>query len=283
MNDSWLLPTKEVEALWGIPGGLAVGLWPQPGPRGLLRIYTPYLGHPAGRMVNFISIEPIAHGRRGQSELEVGLASGKPGLTFTAHDLKTTEQTLTLTITPEPFRNGAKPRLTLTLDKLRPHELALTVHADEGSAPLEACILSATMGNYMRLRQLRLKKETVVAKTLWPSFTPDPLGFAPWRVFPADQLVRQGDDVLLEATPSEPDPSKAEYAPTIPPHWRYQGKPAVQYWRTAYHPQLRAQVNGRDTYWGGHGAIPGGVSFENVEIQAPFQDGQTFVFGVRPR
>lgn len=283
MNENWLLPKSESEPCWGVPGGIAVGLAPLSGPRGLLRIYTPYLGQSIPRMVNFISIEPVVGGRRGQSELEQGLQSGQTGLTFTASALQTTAQTLTLTITPEPFRNGARPQLTLTLDKQRPHELALTVHAAAGSAPMDSCILSATMGNYMRLRRLHLNDETVEAKALWPHFTPDRLGFAPWRAFGAERLTRIGDEVQVSATPDETDPEKAVYASTIPPHWRYQGKPATQYWRTKYHPKLRAQVNGRDTYWGGHGAIPGGIAYENVELEVPFRPGQQLVFGVSPR
>ena len=36
----------DAEPIWGIKGGIAVGLWPNPGPRGLIRVYTPYLGQP---------------------------------------------------------------------------------------------------------------------------------------------------------------------------------------------------------------------------------------------
>src|SRR5262245_8183439 len=49
-KDGWLRPApgKRSEPVWGVPGGIAVGLWPARGPRGLLRIYAPYLGqkHP---------------------------------------------------------------------------------------------------------------------------------------------------------------------------------------------------------------------------------------------
>jgi len=41
-------------------------------------------------------------------------------------------------------------------------------------------------------------------------------------------------------------------------------------------------VNGRTTYWGNSGKIPGGVSYENFELQAPFSVGQEFWFGVTP-
>jgi hypothetical protein len=60
------------EPRWGFADGLQVGLHPLRGPRGLLRIYAPYLGHPRDRLLNFIAIEPIPQGatERGYSELE---------------------------------------------------------------------------------------------------------------------------------------------------------------------------------------------------------------------
>jgi hypothetical protein len=42
------------------------------------------------------------------------------------------------------------------------------------------------------------------------------------------------------------------------------------------------RVNGRTTYWGGNAPIPGGVSYENFELEAPFTAGQEFWFGVTP-
>jgi hypothetical protein len=41
-----------------------------------------------------------------------------------------------------------------------------------------------------------------------------------------------------------------------------------------------ALVNARRTYWASKNSIPGGVSFENVELIAPFQPGQSWTFGV---
>src|ERR1700684_1339745 len=62
--------SPSAKPIWGIPGGISVGLWPTPGPRGLIRIYTPYLHQSNGRIMNFIAIEPIVAGVRGYSELE---------------------------------------------------------------------------------------------------------------------------------------------------------------------------------------------------------------------
>src|SRR5262245_27497923 len=61
---------EAAEPVWGVKGGIAVGLWPTPGPRGLIRVYAPYLGQPRPRMINFIAVEPIVDQARGLSELE---------------------------------------------------------------------------------------------------------------------------------------------------------------------------------------------------------------------
>jgi hypothetical protein len=87
---------------------------------------------------------------------------------------------------------------------------------------------------------------------------------------------------VVAATSDDPDPAGGSYDPAVRPHWRYQGRPATQYWRTASAPGAVARVNGRDTYWGNGGPIPGGVSFENFELEVPFADGQEFRFGVTP-
>ena len=47
-------------------------------------------------------------------------------------------------------------------------------------------------------------------------------------------------------------------------------------------PGLVARVNGRTTYWGSRAPIPGGIAYENFELEAPFAEGQEFRFGVVP-
>src|SRR5438874_651509 len=55
-DDVWLRPEGErPDPVWGVKGGLSVSLWPTGGPRGLIRVYAPYLGQRFPRMVNFIS------------------------------------------------------------------------------------------------------------------------------------------------------------------------------------------------------------------------------------
>ncbi|HET6575231.1 MAG TPA: hypothetical protein VFG68_16615, partial [Fimbriiglobus sp.] len=218
-------PGRTAEPVWGRDGGLAVGLWPTNGPRGLIRVYAPYLGQSFPRMVNFISVEPVVGGVRGQSELEVG-RDGMPGLAMWSGDgldvavierdpsdpvPGTVEridgvETLTVYVATEPFRNGARPVVRVRLRADRPHEVGLRVHAAPGSAPMDACVLSATMGNYARLRRLWLRNEVVDSRKVWPTFEPDPLGFAPWREWGGDRLLRRDGQLVVAATPDEPDP-----------------------------------------------------------------------------
>jgi hypothetical protein len=295
----WLRPApgKKAEPVWGVKGGIAVGLWPTNGPRGLLRIYAPYLGQARPRMINYLSVEPIVRGSRGLSELEASRLDGTPGKAmWTADEFEADSRprppwqpargasrgakALTFFLFVEPFRNGARPVVQVTLRADRPREVSLKVFAAKGSAPMQACVLSATMGNYARLRRLWLKGEVVEAARLWPHFTPDAAGFTAWRQWPHDRLLAKGGAAIVAATSDEADPARARYAPDVPAPWRYQGKPATQYWQATIQKGLVVRVNGRRTFWGTRAAIPGGVSYENFELQAPFRAGQEFRFGV---
>jgi hypothetical protein len=225
----WVRPGQGLssEPLWGLKENLAVGLWPASGPRGLIRIYAPYLGQRYPRMVNFIAVEPVVNGVRGQSELEIGSESGQSGLTMWSSDTPISPgaretsapspgrierrdgtEVLTFYVAMERFRNGARPYLQVLLRADRPHEVGFRVYAADGGAPMEACVLSATMGNYSRLRRLWLCDEVVDARKLWPTFDPDRLGFAPWRSWGRGRLLRQGGDIIVAARSDEADPSQ---------------------------------------------------------------------------
>jgi hypothetical protein len=191
-------------------------------------------------------------------------------------------EALTFFIATEPFRNGARPVIQVLLRADRPREVGLRVHAAPGGTRMGSCVLSATMGNYARLRRLWLRDEVVDSRKLWPTFTPDPLGFAPWRAWDRDRLLKNDGQLVVAATNDEPDPARAEYDAKVPQHWRYEGRPCTQYWRAADVPGVVVRVNGRTTYWGGGGPIPGGIAYENFELEAPFADGQEFWFGITP-
>ena len=95
-----------------------------------------------------------------------------------------------------------------------------------------------------------------------------------------DRLFLRNGEIIVASTSNESQPEKAQYSPLVNPHWHYQGRLATQYWRAPVQKGLVARVNGRTTYWASNAPIPGGVAFENFELEAPFRPGQEFFFGV---
>jgi hypothetical protein len=239
-KNGWIVPAPGAasEPIWGVKGGIAVGLWPTPGPRGLLRIYTPYLGQPRLRMINFIAIEPIVGKERGLSELEHSnwdRVAGKAFWTGNAREsavppdkpwhpapgktsMRDGSQVLTFFVFVEPFKNGARPVIQVTLRQDRPHEVGFTVWTARDSAAMKACVLTATMGNYARLRRLWLKDKVEHAATLWNPFQPDAWGFAAPRTFGLQRLLVLKGEALVAATPGAVD---SETSGNVPPAWRY--------------------------------------------------------------
>ncbi len=299
----WVRPSSETPAqpVWGHAQGLRVGLAPLPGPRGLLRIYAPQVGLPEGRMINFIAVEPtVAVGSpRGYSELERSDLDRRQGKRFWSADnaddatprsptrpargtlLCTNDlETLSVFVFVEPFKNGTKPYLRLTFRSDRPEEVGIATFAQPGSKPMHQCILTATMGNYARLRRLHLEDAVVSSTELWPAYRGD--GFARPRLFPLSRLWRgAGGEVIVAATPNEANPGAVDYPSNVPGHWRYRGAVATQYWRAETpHRGLAALVNGRFTYWRSQVPIPGGIAYENFELMARYREGQAFWFGV---
>ena len=297
----WLRPVAgggSREPRWGHADGMQIGLHPLGGPRGLIRVFTPYLDHPRDRLVNFIAIEPIPVGKteRGYSELERSRLDDEPGLRFWSADdpFGSTPRrgddpargvadgdTLTVGILSEPFANGADVWVTVTFTRDRPHEVRVAAFARETSVPLASCILTATMGNWARLREVDLAEGIVRAAELWPDYRDS--AFARHASFDVDELLRDGDEVVLRARPDEADPAGAGYAEGTAEHWHYTGRRGTQEWRAAEpDPALRGQVNGRHTYWMSEHALPGGIAFENVELVEPFRQGRAFTFRVEP-
>jgi hypothetical protein len=288
--------------VWGIKGGIAVGLWPTGGPRGLLRIYAPYLGQPRLRMINFIAIEPVVGKVRCYSELERSQLDRVAGKAmWTGNRLQMVpkprrpwdpatgtmidvgrSKALSVFVFVEPFQNGARPIVQVIFRKERPYEVGLKVFAAKGSAPMKSCILTATMGNYARLRRLWLNGEVVDARKAWPTFKPDAWGFAAHRQWPVNRLLAVGPEAIVAATSDEANPAQGKYAKDVAPGWRYEGRPATQYWRARRQKDLVVRVNGRRTYWASQAKIPGGTAFENFELEVPYQAGQEFFFGVTP-
>lgn len=300
----WLRPGQgePAEPVWGHADGIQVGLAPLPGPRGLLRIYTPYLDHPRHRMVNYLAVEPIVAGdtQRGFSELERSELDSRPGKRFWSTDdpadptpvepeLPTRGvidevdgvERLTLYVGVERFDSGADVFVRVRFRADRPHEVAVAGFDRECSAPLRALVLTATMGNYARLRALRLRERIVTPAQLWPDFSGT--AFTEHARFPLDELERDGRAALVTATTDEVDPASAMYSDDTKDHWHYQGSTAVQGWRVDDpHDDLEVLVNGRWAYWASESPIPGGPSFENFEVVEPFRPGAEYRFSVEP-
>jgi hypothetical protein len=240
----------------------------------------------------------MVNGRRGLSELEPSQLDQAPGKRLWAaagtstgslsalvsgrlsHAQGGAEQ-LEVTVQVEPFDNGASVSLTILQSSATPDEMTFTIHSNANSAPLEACILTATMGNLARTRLLWLRDETVSSLKLYPTFKWD--GFAPHNVYSLDRLARTvSGDVLVAVTTDEEDPASVVPFPGTR-RWRYNGIKVSQYWKRLHGTVgagLEGAVNARYTYWQTRQPIPGGVAFENFELREPFCEGQQFIFGI---
>jgi len=304
-DDPWLRPQDPKGALiWGRSDGIIFGL-PSPGgmrgPRGLIRvgILGPSGGQP--ELINFIAIEPATKGagsrfsRMGFSELEMseldtGMRGKRLWVATTEGELTTLPakpqpvERLSVRIEVEPFTvNKARVYVVASIYSDRPRELELTVFHHEDSAPIEELTVTATMGNYERLRHLWLKGRVVDSRELFAGYSGD--GFIDKENYPREEMLTYNDgDALVLATPNEDNPSSVEV--TARPSWTYRSIRLTQYWRIpARHiqPDLRVKVNGRRVYWASTAPIPGGLSFENFETRQRYVPGQAFVFGLTPK
>jgi len=304
-DGQWLRQKDPQGALiWGRRDGLIFGL-PSPGgirgPRGLIRVGI--LGKSSGEpeLINFIAIEPVTKGagsrfsRMSFSELEMSeLDTGKRGkrlwVANVAGDLTTLPakpqpvERLSVRIEVEPFTaNRARVYVIANVYSDRPGELELAVHHHDDSAPIEELTVTATMGNYERLRHLWLKDRVVDSRELFAAYTGD--GFIDKENYSRDEMLMYEDgDALVLATTNEDNPSVVKV--TARPSWTYRSIKLTQYWRVpAWHvqPDLRVKVNGRRVYWASTVPIPGGLSFENFEVRQRYVPGQAFVFGLTPK
>ncbi len=285
---------------FGVRGGLHVGLHPaafderpRGGPRGLLRIAVEHDGRP--HLVNYIAVEPIVTGRRGYSELERS-ADGEPGKQmrvvpypnrapndndrFWSIEETPRGAALRFVLEVERFENGAQPRIEVTLFEALPLTVRFRTFAGPRCAKMESLVLTATMGNQLRCRDLWLAETCVSARDLFHRF--ESRGFARCDAFPISTLHRTTTgDVVAVITPDEHEPS--ETMPAANGAWHSPLPWLAQYWRKPADqttPALSVRINGRRTYWGGDLAIPGGASIENFDLNEPFVEGQESWFGV---
>ena len=309
-DSQWIRPQNPDDPLvWGRKDGIVFGL-PSPGgllgPRGLIRVgvISAKTGKP--ELLNYIAIEPVVLGpgtrfsRMAFSELEPSRmdpgSRGKrlwvdPGVSPSSDsyqgDLHTFPnqdgpiERLSVQIDVEQFSaNKAHVYLIASIDSDHPNELQLAVHQYSDSPALEELTVTATMGNYERLRQLWLKDRVVNSHDLYGTYTAD--AFIEHETYPLNEMLRTSDgDAIALGTSNEPNPSEV---PVIgAEHWRYRLPKLTQYWKVPAHdiePDLRVRVNGRGVYWASHNPLPGGAAFENFEVRQRYQPGQVFIFGV---
>ncbi|SDE11146.1 hypothetical protein [Auraticoccus monumenti] len=291
----WVRPGPDGSPLWGHRDGMRVGLPPLLGPRGLLRVYTPYLGHDPDRMVNYVAIEPRPRRsvRRGYSELERSRLDDEPGLRLwtgepgPGHDPGVVEvvagvECLTVLVHCERFAGGAEVDVRVRFRADRPHEVELAAVTRPGSVPLRHCVLSATMGNFARLRTLRLLDGPVRAGELWPRHRSS--RFTRRARFGLHRLPRDVEGAaVVTVLGDEPAPEQAAYAADVAPHWHWYGRRAEQSWVVPDPSRhLVAAVNGRVVYWASRSPIPGGIAFENVEVIEPYRPLRPLRFRVEP-
>lgn len=277
---------------WGLRSGLQFAIHPagfggrNGGPRGLIRVGAPVLPDGGHTLVNFIAVEPVVAGKRGFSELEDSQLDQAKGKRFSADATRTSSpapgvEQLDVPMNVETFANGACVRLVVSQRSDAPDAIRLTVHTQPGSAPVETCILTATMGNMVRTRRLWLQDEVLSSLKLYPDFRGN--GFAPHTVRLLPRLARTAaDDVIVAVTGDEKDPASVFPFPGSRA-WHYGGVPVTQYWKVdkdLVHDDLCVAVNARSAYWQSYRPIPGGVAFENFELRTRFCQGQSFVFGV---
>ena len=291
--------------IWGRKDGILFGLPSEgglPGPRGLIRIgvISAQTGRP--ELLNFIAVEPVVIGRgsRGDrmafSELEPSATDpglqgkrlwlgSQPGFvpgSFVKPAGEGPGETLSVRIEVERFQsNGAHVYVVASMDVDHPEELRLAVFRYDDSPAIEELTLTATMGNYERLRWLWLKNRVVDSRKLYGSYRGE--DFAEHRTYPLRDMLRTVDgDAIVFCTSNESSP-QSNHGFAAPDHWRYRLGRLTQYWRvpaSEIEPHLRVRVNGRRVYWASHAALAGGIAFENFEVRQRFKPGQEFVFGV---
>lgn len=303
---NWILPAQGIEAMpvWGIKDGISFGLAPMAGPRGLIRIYCPYINTRPRDVVNFIAMEPIPVGtiHRGYSELEMSsLDPGKRGKRFWSadHPDHTTpgdvrfpargiitelngEEVLSVYVFSEAFDNGARVYVGIRIYETRPYELEITTHTYDESVSLSSFITTATMGNKTRLRTLFLNERTVTSGELWPAYRD--IHFTDHARFSSGEMITdQEGKIYFIAAPDETDYNLADYHPSTAKHWQIRADIATQYWmKKQKSGKLEGVVNGRYYYWASQAPIPGGISFENFELNENFSEGSVLVFGIQP-
>ena len=270
---------------------------PKGGPRGLIRVG--YEENGRRYLINFIAVKPIVASTPGYSELETG-GDGRPGKRFwvgdglrdggvgeTGNVLGSVERTpagtvLSLVVHVEPYANGARPVVEISLFKNAPERIRLRTFSGPRGAPMERCILSATMGNQSRCRWLWLKAGC--------DLRPGPLQRFCGHGFCGKGSVRIGrspqderGDVVAAITPDESSRARSGLCRGAVGTTRGSGWPSSGSSGGANTTgRSNATSTGGRVYWAGNVPIPGGLAYENFDFQEDFRPGQEIWFGYTP-
>lgn len=309
-ESQWVRPTGPGDPLtWGRRDGVVFGLnspGGMRGPRGLIRIGIYANGNTEPQLLNFVAVEPVTKGagprpdRMAFSELERSrLDPGQQGKRMWVHRDSGAPQPdiagrleklqlggeaierLSVRIDVERFTaNGAHVYVIASIDSNHPEEVRLTPYAESDSKPLQELTLTATMGNFERLRLLWLKGGVVDSRKLFAGY--DGTDFVEKENYPLPEMLRNSDgDAIVFCTPSEASPRDTPGSETA--HWVYPLPRYTQYWRVPAHDvqqDLRVRVNARRVYWQSKVPVFGGIAFENFEVRQRYVPGQDFIFGL---
>jgi len=307
-NSLWVRPNSpDAPLTWGRRDGIVFGLQSKGGmrgPRGLIRVGYWSSDNVLDKLLNFIAVEPVIAGpgarfdRMAFSELEMstldpGLRGKRmwvdpdfapdawKGKLETIHAGRVRIERLSVRIDVERYTaNEAHVYVIASIDSDQPDELRLSVFAESDSPPIQELTLTATMGNYERLRLLWLNDKVESSKMLFGDYHGN--AFTEKGTYPLNQMLRNNDgDAVVYATSDEPDPPATSGNATA--HWPYTLQKLTQYWRVPSYdvqPDLRVRVNARRVYWASEVPVLGGVAFENFETRQRYIPGQTFIFGV---
>lgn len=326
-DNNWIRPAGEKSSpVWGIKNGIVVGLWPASiekgyaggetgGPRGLLRIGYEFKG--TIYLINYIAVEPLVDDDMEFSEVSPSSVDGKWGKLFWAADDTTNAifspyanahgvishpdkthpeiEQLSWFVLMEKFLDSADPYLKLSIRNDKPGELCLEIFNHSKNSRMQRCALTATMGNYSKLRLLYLKNQIVDSRKIFSGY--DDIEFIEKEPYAAHQLLRnKSGDFLAIASSNENLSDLSAWAEDSIhlSHWRWRYRPfykLTQYWRVESQGldsnSLQLRVNGRAKYWAGDSQnkkeymdIMGGPAFENFEMRENYHAGQKFYFGL---
>lgn len=295
---------------WGFREGIRISLSRHAFPRSKLTRGVIGIVHTGTRLsqrlpLNELSIKTRVKGseQHANSTTEPS-GDGKKGLELTSSDSLTVGekrwqgakgvisddgQTQTVYLHPEPFSNGAQPIIEVRFDARHPNRVGFRVHAQDGDAELDECVLSAMTCSFAQLRRVELLDDKVKTVTellpQWPGeANASGSSVSSWITLPGFHFPFAEDDSLrrVRLTTDVDDYAKLKYAANVGRGWQYQALPAQQSWLFSPREEVTVALRARTDYRNGNGPIPGGPAWEDCELRTPLDGKQWIWFEVVP-